>query len=125
MTLTIPQSEGHTHWKLGLQMDQNIRVLHARTSDASMTILEGGGDTFEIVPLAKNDFKAPTVQVNVEYYFDNRKDIEANSGGEIPRWRYPCVAKVVTCDLKVWKKGANYTYFDFKFGGCLYVHHFW
>ena len=116
MTLTIPQSEGHTHWKLGLQMDQNIRVLHARTSDASMTILEGGGDTFEIVPLAKNDFKAPTVQVNVEYYFDNRKDIEANSGGEIPRWRYPCVAKVVTCELKVLNKGnsvAIYTTYDF------------
>lgn len=37
---------------------------------------------------------------SMEYYFDNRKDIEANSGGEIPRWRYPCVAKVVTCDLK-------------------------
>ena len=99
MTLTIPQAEGNTHWKLVLQMDQNIRVLHTRTSDASMTILED--DTFELRPLANNDFKAPNVEVTLEYYFDNRKAIEANSEGEIPRWRYPCLTKVVSCDLKV------------------------
>ena len=39
MKLTIPQPSGTTHWKLGLQMDQNVEKLHVRTSDASMTRL--------------------------------------------------------------------------------------
>ena len=32
MKLTIPQPSGTTHWKLGLQMDQNVEKVHSTTT---------------------------------------------------------------------------------------------
>ena len=32
MKLTIPQPSGTTHWKLGLQMDQNVERVHSTTT---------------------------------------------------------------------------------------------
>ena len=99
MTLTIPQPEGTTHWKLGLQMDTNVQDMHVRTSDASMTILDE--DTIELEPLSNNDFNAKEIKAKIEFFFDKADEWETNSEGEIPRWRFPCVTKVITCNLKV------------------------
>lgn len=98
MKLTIPQPSGTTHWKLGLQMDQNVEKLHVRTSDASMTRLNK--DTVLLEPLAKNDFNSPNINITIEYFFDDIEDIEANNLGEIPRWRHPCIKLVTTCEYK-------------------------
>ena len=102
MTLTIPQPEGTTHWKLGLQMDTNVQDLHVRTSDASMTILEK--DTIELEPLSNNDFNVKEIKAKIEFFFDKATEWETNAEGEIPRWRFPCVSKVITCNLKVHKE---------------------
>ena len=104
MTFHIPQnqdkSKANKPWKVVLQMDQNVEELQARTTDASMTI-EEGGDTINLVPLANNDYNVPTAKVRVDFVFKNRADLESDSDGYIPRWRYPCVSKVVHCGLKV------------------------
>ena len=106
ITFYIPQnqdkSKDYKPWKIVLQMDQNVQELQARTSDASMTI-EEGGDTINLVPLANNDYNVPTAKVRVDFVFKNRATLEHDSDGYIPRWRYPCVSKVVHCGLKVGK----------------------
>ena len=106
ITFYIPQnqdkSKDYKPWKIVLQMDQNVQELQARTSDASMTI-EEGGNTINLVPLANNDYKVPTAKVRVDFVFKNRATLEHDSDGYIPRWRYPCVSKVVHCGLKVGK----------------------
>ena len=99
MTLTIPQPEGTTHWKVELQMDQNVQELHVRTSDASMTV-HNEDSVILLLPLADHNFKTNQTEISVEYFFDDREDI-ANEQGEIPRWRMPCVRQVTSCQFKV------------------------
>ena len=114
MKLTMAQPKGTTHWKIELQMDLNVEELGVRTSDASLTLLTS--NSFQLVPLSNNDFQVQSGKhgqkiqrnsfqqseknITIEYYFENRENIQSNVLGEIPRWRYPCVAKVTTCELK-------------------------
>ncbi len=98
--LTIPQAEGATNWKVGLEMDQDVKALNVRTSDASMTV-QDDQRTLYLEPLSNNDFGAPSKNVTIEYFFDDIQDIEANNDGEIPRWRHVCISKVIFCDYGV------------------------
>ena len=112
MTLTIPQPEGTTHWKLGLQMDTNVEELGMRTSEASRTFLDSY--TIELRPLSNHEFTDKTqANITLEFFFDPDKvtQWETNGDGEIPRWRYPCIAKILTCHLndnQSWTDG-NFT----------------
>lgn len=98
MTLTIPQHEGTTtNWKLGLKMDTNVQDLHMRTSKASMAFK--GKDIIELRPLSNHDFTTSEATIELEFFFDEAEKWESNSAGEIPRWRYPCIAEILTCQL--------------------------
>ena len=108
MTLTIPQPEGTTHWKLVLQMDTNVEELGMRTSEASMTYVDS--DTIELRPLSNHDFTvSKQANITMEFFFDPDKaeDWETNTNGEIPKWRYPCIAEIQTCHLNDNQSWAN------------------
>ena len=95
MTLTIPQPSNH--WKLGLKMDTDVQDLKMRSSQASLAFKEK--DIIELRPLSGHDFTTSEATIELEFFFDEAEEWETNSGGEIPRWRYPCIAEILTCQL--------------------------
>ena len=88
-------------------MDQSVEELHVRTSDASMTLQNT--DTFILLPLADNNFTKKAKSVSIEYYFDNRDEIETLNG-EIPKWRMPCIQKITTCEFMVGFQFLNFIF---------------
>ena len=63
MTISLPQPQNLIRWKLTVDMDQDVEILSARTSDAAMFIT--GPKSFILQNLANTDLKASSANITV------------------------------------------------------------